>query len=245
MKKFMKAIAFATVMCLVLSTAAFAAVEVDFDTKAVDITVEGAQTGEQVALIITKGDAEDYTFSKDTILFVDQNATGEFATTIVGEVETIDVYAGYASNTGAKAVLVAEDVELTKEEVLELTITLADVQIENNITFTEANAELGYVAHRAAEGTKGAVVKLTLNVANATAEDEIAGMFWGFEVKNDETAATATKYVRADQTIVDAINSKVLSGGIELAAALNSTGYEITGAKAVLSVNGEDVELVK
>ena len=138
--------------------------------------------------------------------------------------------------------LVAENVELEEEEeVVELTITLADVEIVNNITEVDYDGKGSL--NVADAGTKGAVVKFTINVANAAETDAIAGMAWVFEVKNDETQATATKYAAADATIVAALNSGILSGSVEIAAALNSTGYTITGAKALLSVAGESVEL--
>ena len=240
MKKFMKAIAFATVMCLVLSTVAFAAVEINEETKAVEITVEGAKTGEQVAIIIVEAGAEEFT--AETILYVDQKASKNFSTAITG-VDAIDVYAGYASNNSGEAVLVAENVALEEEEVLQLTITLANVTIVNDIT--EVKNEHGFVISKPDPETKAAVVKFTINVANAAETDEIAGMAWVFEVKNDETQATDTKYAAADATIVSALNSGVLSGSVEIAAAVNSTGYTITAAKALLSVNGSEVELAE
>ncbi len=241
MKKFMKAIAFATVMCLVLSTAAFAAVEVtDYATKAVEVTVEGVQKGEQVAIIITR---DGSSFTEANVLFVDQKAAGAstavFNTAITADVETVDVYAGFASNSTSQVVLVAEDVDLTAP-VVEITVTLADVQIVNDITEV---VEDDFVISTADPDTKGAVVRFVLNVANAAAGD-IEGMFWVLDVKNDETQATATKYVAADAAIVDALGS-VLTGDVAITAALNSTGYTVTGAKALLSVKGEEVELVK
>lgn len=233
MKKFMKAIAFATVMCLALSTAAFAAVEVDYATKTANITVEGAQAGEQVAIIVTEAGATEFT--KDTILFVDQKASKTFSAKITkAGVEAIDVYAGYATNNTGEAVLVAEDVALEEEEVLELTITLANVQIVNAITEV---MEDGYVVSRADEDTKAAVVKFTLNIANGTA-DSVAKMGWAFEVKNDETAETTTKYADADATIVAAINSGLLAGSVEIAAALDSTGYTVNDAFALITTVG-------
>ena len=241
MKKFMKAIAFATVMCLVLSTVAFAAAVVDEETKALNITVEGAAAGEQVAIIIVEAGAEEFT--AETILYVDQKASKNFSTTITG-VDAIDVYAGYATNTSGEAVLVAENVALEEEEeVLQLTITLANVTIVNDIT--EVKNEHGFVISKPDAETKGAVVKFTINVANAAGTDAIAGMAWVFEVKNDETQAIDTKYAAADATIVAAINSGLLAGNVEIAAAVNSTGYTITAAKALLSVNGSEVELAE
>jgi len=242
MKKLMKAIAFATVMCMLLSTAAFAAVEVtDYATKAVEVTVEGVQKGEQVAIIITN---DGSSFTKENVLFVDQKAAGAstavFNTAIEADVETVDVYAGFASNSTSQVVLVAEDVDLTEEIVVEITVTLADVQIVNDITEV---VEDDVVISTADPDTKGAVVRFELSIANAVAGD-IEGMFWVLDVKNDQTQATATKYVAADAAIVDALGS-VLTGNVAITAALNSTGYTVTGAKALLSVKGEEVELVK
>ena len=248
MKKFMKAIAFVTVMCLALSTVAFAAnedVAVDFEAKTLEITVKGAQKGEQVAIIVTNDGAG---VTEENVLFVDQKAAGAETAVFNANVseasgETVDIYAGYASV--GEAVLVAADVSIVKEEEEEpaITITLADVQIVNDIT--EVKNEHGFVISKPDAETKAAVVKFTINVADAAETDAIAGMAWVFEVKNDETQATATKYAAADATIVAAINSGLLAGNVEIAAAVNSTGYTITAAKALLSVNGNEVELVK
>ena len=72
-------------------------------------------------------------------------------------------------------------------------------------------------------------------------------MFWGFKVKNDETEAIEERYARAEDSIVSALNSGVLTGSVEIAAAINSTGYTVTDAKAVFSVKGasDDVILVE
>ncbi len=248
MKKFMKAIAFVTVMCLALSTVAFAAnedVAVDFEAKTLEITVKGAQKGEQVAIIVTNDGAG---VTEENILFVDQKAAGAETAVFNANVseasgETVDIYAGYASV--GEAVLVAADVSIVKEEEEEpaITITLADVEIVNDIKVVEID-DKGSTSN-AWDGTTGSVVKFTINVANGAETDAIAGMAWVFEVKNNETQATATKYAAADAKIVAAINSGILSGNVEIAAAVNSTGYTITAAKALLSVNGNEVELVK
>ena len=249
MKKFMKAIAFVTVMCLALSTVAFAAnedVAVDFEAKTLEITVKGAQKGEQVAIIVTNDGAG---VTEENILFVDQKAAGAETAVFNANVseasgETVDIYAGYAS-VGA-AVLVAEDVSIVKEEEEEpaITITLADVEIVDGITEVDYDGKGSLNVTDA--GTKGAVVKFTINVAN-TAADSFAGMFWGFKVKNDETEAIDERYFRAEDSIVSALNSGVLTGSVEIAAAINSTGYTVTDAKAVFSVKGvsDDVVLVE
>lgn len=239
MKKLMKAIAFATVMCLVLSTAAFAAVEVnDYETKNVTVTVNGVQKGEQVALVITK-DGTDIT--KENVLFVDQKAAGtssaSFTATLTGAGETIDVYAGYASS--GSRILVADNFSL-EAPVLEIEVTLADVEIVKNITEV-TEGEL--VVSTADPDTKGALAILTINVANGTA-GAITDMFWTFNLKNDETTEAVTKYYRGDATIAAALGS-VLNGDIEIAAAINSTGYTLENASAILKVNGEDLNLAE
>ena len=246
MKKLMKAIAFFAVMSLALSTVAFAAAEVtDFATKTVSITVEGVQKGEQVAIVIAEAGAEE--LNKDTIVFVDQKAAGSTTATFNAvltntDVEAIDVYAGYATNSAGSAVLAAENVALIsdEEEVTELTITLADVQIVDDITEILKN---GYVEHRVDAGTKAAVVYFKLNAENAEAGD-IAGMNWAFSVKNIETSEVSTKYVKADAGIVAALGT-ILTGDVEIAAAFNSTGYTVEDAWAVFSVKGEDVTVEK
>ena len=229
MKKFMKAIAFATVMCMLLSTAVFAANEdVTVNEKTAAVTVNSVANGEQVAIIITRGDAEPYSFTNSTILFVDQKAangtTAEFTAKIAEDVETIDVYAGYASNKGETAVLVADNVEFVGSGA-EISITLAEaITVLNNVSET-AGAALAYAK---------------INVANAF-EGDIAGMIWAFKFEKD--GATDTKYVPADETIMDAIEAGVLSGSIEIAAALDSGEYTLADANIILSVKGSNVVL--
>ena len=237
MKKFMKAIAFATVMCLVLSTVAFAANEdvvVDYATKTVEVTVENVQKGEQVAIIITKGDAADYSFTTETILFVDQKAAGAstavFETAITDDsVEAIDIYAGYASNSAANAVKVANDIALEQDTV----ITLVAAQVIDDVT-----AASNYDADAMGEvdpGTKGSVVYLKINATNVAAGD-LTKMFWAFHV--DKEGVKDTKYVAGD---VDGLGlGSVLTGDVEIAAAFESTGYTVEAANAIFLVKGED-----
>ena len=239
MKKFMKAIAFATVMCLVLSTAAFAAVEVNnYETKNVTVTVSGVQKGEQVALVITKNGTD---ITQENVLFVDQKAaaasSAEFTATLTNAGETIDVYAGYASS--GSRVLVADDFSLAAP-VLEIEVTLVDVEIVKDITEV---VEDGAVVSKADPDTKGALAILTINVANGTA-GAITDMFWTFNLKNDTTSEAVTKYFRGDSTTVSALGS-VLTGDVEIAAAINSTGYTLEDASAILKVNGENVDLAE
>ena len=99
MKKFMKAIAFVTVMCMALSTVAFAAGNAVLgDTeKVLDITVTGAGD-DQVALMVVASDATNF----DTPLYIDQkgavDGTAEFTAVLTNaNVEAVDIYVGYAT----------------------------------------------------------------------------------------------------------------------------------------------------
>lgn len=146
MKKFMKAIAFVTVMCMALSTVAFASGTLGKATdKTFTVTVTGAGT-DQVALMIVEAAEGNYDFSNP--LYIDQmGAAGdegkaEFTAKIAADVNAVDVYVGYASNTTQdnKAAYLGE-VELV-EAVTEVTVrkVKAEAAIENN---TEAESDIG------------------------------------------------------------------------------------------------------
>ena len=136
MKKLMKAIAFATVMCMLLSTAAFAANSVAEDSsvaKQINVRVESLESNEQVALVIVE---KDLGLSSE-ILYIDQKAaTGtvaEFEAPIAAEVEAVDVYVGYASNTGDEPVHVGY-VELREDAITEVTVVMSeDVILQEGI----------------------------------------------------------------------------------------------------------------
>lgn len=100
MKKFMKAIAFVTVMCMALSTVAFAAGSVPETAldKTFQVTVTGAGN-EQVALMVVAAGATNF----NTPLYIDQKASENdnvaFEAVLTNtDVEAVDVYVGYASN---------------------------------------------------------------------------------------------------------------------------------------------------
>lgn len=239
MKKFMKAIAFATVMCLVLSTVAFAAAEItDYTTKAITVTVEGVQKGEQVAIIITKGEAAtDDAFTTETILFVDQKAAESTNAVFEAEitdssVEAIDIYAGYASNSSEDAVKVGNDIPI----VADTKLTLVTAQVIDDVTAgDDYDAE---TMGEANPGTKGSLVWLKLNATNIAAGD-LTQMWWAFHITNNETSETDTKYSAGDVAVLGL--GTVLTGDVEIAAAFESTGYTVTGANAVFFLKGEDV----
>ena len=240
MKKFMKAIAFITVMCLALSTVAFAAnkAEVtDYEAKKVTITVENVKQGEQVAIIIAKNDTANYDFNTESILFIDQKVAP--STSVVFEAEVtdtsvsaIDIYAGYESNTSANAVQVGNDIPLT----LETKLTLVAAEVIDDVT-ARGNYDEETMA-KVNEGEKGSVVWLKLNATNVAAGD-LTKMFWAFHVTKHGTSETDTRYSVGD--VAGLGLGTVLTGDVEIAAAFESTGWEVTGANAIFQLKGEDV----
>lgn len=114
MKKFMKAIALATVLCLALSTAAFAAFAeptVDASAKTLAITIDGVGNSEEVSLLILKDGAELASLADGDILFIDQKTSNASGNTVafdvkldanaVANVERVDIYSGNATYAGS------------------------------------------------------------------------------------------------------------------------------------------------
>jgi hypothetical protein len=103
MKKLMKAIAFATVMCMLLSTVAFAAQEATVNSakNGINVTVE-AEEGTQVALLILAKGTALKDAASGNILFIDQKpaaASGATFTDVsIGSAKAADVFVGYEGN---------------------------------------------------------------------------------------------------------------------------------------------------
>ena len=96
MKKFMKAVAFATVMCMLLSTVAFADAAVAEGNKLI-VNVTEAGTEDMVALYIAEagkgiGEAKPLYINQETA----NNGVASFEATISYDYESVDVYVGYA-----------------------------------------------------------------------------------------------------------------------------------------------------
>ncbi len=139
MKKFMKALALALALCMVLSVSAFAAgpVVANKDTQVVTVTVELADetSTEQVALLIVDTAVEDSVagiagVTEGQIYFIDQKAAtagvATFTAPIAASVNTVDVYVGSSSLSTSGAVLLGDDV---------------DIRVSKNITIAEVNLE--------------------------------------------------------------------------------------------------------
>ena len=144
MKKFMKAIAFVTVMCMALSTVAFAETESPFGEvtdKTFTVTVKGAGNNEQVALYIVE--AKEGASTTDDPLYIDQTAangsgTAEFTAKIARDVKAVKVFVGYAANTTGKAIDLGE-VQLVEAETA---ITVVKVDVDS-VKGVKAESDLG------------------------------------------------------------------------------------------------------
>ena len=105
MKQLMKAIAFAMVMCMLLSTAAFANIgtsDVDTTAKTLNVTIDGVGEEEQVTLLVLKTSAELETLASDDILYINQTASNaEGSATFAVALDTtethVDIYSGNAT----------------------------------------------------------------------------------------------------------------------------------------------------
>ena len=243
MKKLMKAIAFATVMCMLLSTAAFAAnedVTVD-ESKVITVNVTGATAGEQVSLVVVAGDTTDYTFNNDTILYVNQTAAVSGGATftnvnVPADVETIDVYAGYASNTAAQAEKVADNVPL--ETVAEITVAInGTVTIINNV---EGKAAEEGITLEATENDIGGLVILPVKFENVPA---VTKMFWAFGIDGDgDGAADSHKYVAGNVSTLGL--GSALEGTVQIGAAFNNGTKANSGADALNIVSANAIFLI-
>ena len=137
MKKFMKAIAFVTVMCMALSTVAFAANEVP-ETANADktfvVTVREAGTSDQVALMVVEaGATKEANRDFSNPLYIDQkganSGVAEFTAKIAEDVTAVDVFVGYANNQDPQAVYVGR-VSL-EQSVTKVTVTNVNVEWAN------------------------------------------------------------------------------------------------------------------
>lgn len=213
MKKFMKAIAFVTVMCMALSTVAFAADNVpetaDTDkTFIVNVTEAGAN--EQVALMVVE--AGDTNFNKP--LYIDQkgvvNGTASFKAVLTNaSVDAVDVYVGYASKE-----LVNEKVP--KLGTVKLTQPVTEVTISNvetTIVSAQGQQQIG----------AGVAIKFDVEAPENTIATD---MIWAIRYL-DENGDEQVKYT--DPFKVDGYGiGKTLTKGIQLSLAFLN-GFTVKG----------------
>ena len=203
MKKFMKAIAFVTVMCMALSTVAFAADAVGsatkVDDKSLTVTVTEAAANEQIALYIV---AESATASTaDTPLFIDQkgadaNGDATFTAKFDGTVEAVHVFVGYGKFATANNRAADLGAVTLKEATTAITVT---------------KAEAGKVLkNEDAEADFGSAFAFEFAI---TTPDGVSAqkMVWAITYATDENGGTETVY--SDAVDVSGYSFGALVGG--------------------------------
>lgn len=234
MKKFMKAIAFVTVMCMALSTVAFAATvegmldgaTAELSEKVLNITVTGAEKDEQVALMVVASTAADNDFSAP--LYIDQKASagdsvGFTAVLTNATVDAVDIYVGYSSwaagNTTARKI--GEDVQIT-EGVTEITITKVAVE---SVTGVQAEADLGdaYAFSFTADGPEGVYA---------------TKMVWAISY-TDKAGNSDTRYSEAIDVSSYLIGAG-MSGTIELGVAFSNGSSSVVRPIEAVTIDSVD-----
>ena len=211
MKKLMKAIAFATVMCMLLSTATFAAVNEPtlVDNYKLTVTVTASED-EQVALLVLKEGTALSAASESTIYYVNQDAAVEGTATFnvvlnsetLGAEKKVDIYAGYASNVGNAVSVTGVDVV----EEQELAIVL-----DGPITvIPDAANDPEYEGVAIAQSDKGGLVYANVKFENYNGE-AITNVGWEFANGSDK------RYIHY---AVSGYN--VLNGAIQLGVAFTN-----------------------
>lgn len=179
MKKLMKAVAFAVVMCMLLSTAAFAnygEATGDKATKLIDANVTNVGANEQVVLLIVAKDVAVADATEADIMYIDQkqaDASGvaAFEDIAIKDTETVvDIYVGSAATNGPQ--LIGDDIDL------------ADVKVITLATELGADALITAYGNSGTDGvTKGFAAALTVNIPEGLTVDQ---MIWGFKLANED-----------------------------------------------------------
>ncbi len=222
MKKFLKAVALATVMCMLLSVSAFAAVTPNADTDEITLSVQ-AGANEQVAVLVVTTGANLANLTDAQIEYIGQEtANGEglanFGTFKVKNADAkVDIWVGSTtlSADGAAQKLNTEAIDL--EGVKKITIVTGEnAKIQANQIPGEGGVKYGYAA------------AITVNVPEDL--DPITKMVWAFKVNN------AWVYSKSVANPVGEDASSVVTGSTQFAAAFDAYTVAADGATAPIDV---------
>ena len=251
MKKLMKAIAFATVMCMLLSVSAFAEVDAPAPTLGEDYNFEVKITGaasDQVALLVVKHDAVLTSLKDGDILYIDQDAategTATFNVSLVKANVTddkVDIYAGYATANGEVATL--NDYPVTS--VKEISISLSGVEIIQDVeAWVKASENADAKAVEIPENDKATAVFATVVLNNFTGKNVVSKMGWEFVI-DDGTS----RFVQVNPVGFEAIEtgSSVKVGVTFANGAKDNTRDALTvkDAHVYLFVDGKEISTKK
>lgn len=222
MKKLLKAVALVTVMCMLLSTAAFAnygTAEGDKESKIIAANVLGAGANEQVVLLIVNADVAVADATEAEIMYIDQkqaNASGAatFDNILIKDTEQkVDIYVGSAATNGPQ--LIGEDIDVS--DVKNITLATGEDAI---IEATATNVE----------GVKGYAAAITVDVPVGL---EVSKMIWGFQLSDGRRVYSTAQNVE---------NGNV-TGAVQFAAAfkVGMTDLDVEGVSAIfLTTDGRD-----
>ena len=222
MKKLLKAVALATVMCMLLSTAAFASfgeATGDRDTDLVTVNVVNAGANEQVVLLIVDNDVESLASVTDAqIQFIDQKQADSTGAVSFGAVavktadKVVDVYVGSANTNGPQKL--GEDIDLSAVK---------------NITLAEGEDAIIEATAINAEGVKGYAAAITVDIPEGL---KVSKMIWGFQLSDGRRVYSVPQDVEDE-----------VEGSVQFAAAfkVGDVELDVTGVSAIfLTDDGRD-----
>lgn len=235
MKKFMKAIAFATVMCMLLSVAAFAAAT-DIVGGKVTVTVTDANAaGEQIAFIATKATvASAAAITSGDILDIQQvELTGGTATVELGTKgeESVKIFYGYKS-AGVESAQYFEAGVAAPEDTVEVVVKeiLTDEMINNY-----KKDDPSFVLPTTDTDKAGAIIATVDVDANGKT---VADMIWSIR----HNGVGGVSYVKADTSLFT-----VLDGAVQIGLAfangndIDKAELEISGLHAIVKLSDNSV----
>ncbi len=235
MKKLMKAIAFATVMCMLLSTAAFATSTATMDNATtVTVKIEGADANQPLAVVVTPISVTSAAaITSADVKYIDQKTAdgdgyAEFTVDTKGE-NGVNVFYGYA---GAPSALKLVATAAQAGDVIEI---VGAAEILNATDIEDLANEYG-LAETDTEYGSAAVVEFDVELGEGRS---VTDMFWSITYTGAE--GTDYAYYRADASIFN-----VLEGGVKYAIAFSNgnrnglNSVEITAVNAIFKTANAD-----
>lgn len=233
MKKFMKAIAFVTVMCMALSTVAFAAAPVTNGVdsaeagtdKKITVTVDGADVDEQVALVLVSGEVTSTAgITQSNIEYIDQKSAGSAGSAVFGPITTkttpdkVSIFVGYEG-----AVKNYVGTVTLKEAITKVTIS----NVETEIVRADGKQQIG----------AGAAIKFNIE---APADVYAEKMIWA--IRYLEGGVEKVKYTDAMDVSGYGIGT-LMTGSVELGLAFLN-GFTVKGEEIIKEYVITDVDVI-
>ena len=241
MKKLMKALAFATVACMLLSTAAFAeelpkgTAEMDKPNAAsVTVTVETGVASTPISIVVTPTtvkDAKDIT--SGNILYINQDVTGKDGVAKFTSVDTkntngVNVFLGYEGVGETALTLVAEALVLEPQDK----VTIVPAKIYKA---SEIDATVDGIENTESDFGVGAAVELTKSAFGK--DREIKDMIWSISYTKGGEAKKA--FTKVKPALIDNLNAceGTLRLGLTVSAGSKAKGDTVDTAAEITAVN--------